>query len=579
MAAASSAYAANDLWVGNSDANFSTTSNWTSSVAPSGNTPQFGTAGSSGTTLNNDISSATFVGLTFNSGASAFTITGNSFTLTGNITNSSSSLQTISTGMTMATGNRTLAGGTGGLTLGGTITQTQTTASAGLSITGVVNSTGTLTEDGGSTSNAGYLNLASSAAGNTLNVTAGTFSFLGTTSGTKPLSVVGQNAAGTATLNVSGGNLVIGANTGFALANASSGTGVLTITSGTATINRGTTETTTNTVDARMIMMGRAPGVDGGNTGIINLNGGTLATDRQFVRNGSSGGTAGVANFVFGGGTLKALGNQTDWLQSTTASLAGQGGTAVNTNAQALSSVTTTSVSTIDANSYSVAINSAISGVGGFNISSSSSPGTSTVTFGGTNTYTGATTVTAGTLSVTGSLASGSAVSVASGGTLRGTGTINGATTIASGGILAAGTSAASIGILTFNSTLDVTGATVSLKLNSTGGTFDLLTSSDAVTLGLGTATLSLSDIGSGSWTGTSSAFTILHGSSISGTFAGLSDGSTITVGANSFTINYTSSDVTLTASAIPEPATYAAIFGALALGMGLMRRRCQSAV
>ena len=200
--------------------------------------------------------------------------------------------------------------------------------------------------------------------------------------------------------------------------------------------------------------------------------------------------------------------------------------------------------------------------------------GAGTQTLAGVNTYTGATTVSAGTLSVTGSLASGSAVSVASGATLRGTGTINGATTIASGGTLAAGLSAASIGTLTFTSTLDTTGATVSLKLNSTGGTFDLLTSSGAVTLGSGSATLSLTDIGSGSWTGTSSAFSILHGSSISGTFLGLSDGSTIAVGSNSFTINYTASDVTLTASAIPEPSTYAAIFGGLALVGAVVQRR-----
>ncbi|HSH93510.1 MAG TPA: PEP-CTERM sorting domain-containing protein, partial [Roseimicrobium sp.] len=70
----------------------------------------------------------------------------------------------------------------------------------------------------------------------------------------------------------------------------------------------------------------------------------------------------------------------------------------------------------------------------------------------------------------------------------------------------------------------------------------------------------------------------ILHGASIVGTFSGLSDGSTVTVGSNSFTINYTSTDVTLTASAIPEPSTYAALAGVGALGAVALRRRRRQA-
>lgn len=201
-----------------------------------------------------------------------------------------------------------------------------------------------------------------------------------------------------------------------------------------------------------------------------------------------------------------------------------------------------------------------------------------TVTLSGANTYTGATSVNAGTLSVTGSLASGSAVGVASGATLRGTGTIGGATTIASGGIVAAGINASTIGTLTFNSTLAGSGSTFSLKLNSTAGTFDLITAAGAVTLG--SSTLSLIDIGSGAWTGTTSAFSIVHGSSITGVFLGLSNGATVNVGSNIFTLNYGASDVTLTfVSAIPEPATYATILGALALGGVVWSRRRRSAV
>ncbi len=46
-----SALAANDVWIGNTDANFATLSNWTGSVTPNGNTPVFGVAGTAGATL------------------------------------------------------------------------------------------------------------------------------------------------------------------------------------------------------------------------------------------------------------------------------------------------------------------------------------------------------------------------------------------------------------------------------------------------------------------------------------------------------------------------------------------------
>src|SRR5438874_1978925 len=79
-----SARAANgsDTWLGATDANFSTGSNWSPATnAPpiSGDSLIFDT--SSTTTLNNDLTSGTFnvAGITFNAAAPAYTINGNPF--------------------------------------------------------------------------------------------------------------------------------------------------------------------------------------------------------------------------------------------------------------------------------------------------------------------------------------------------------------------------------------------------------------------------------------------------------------------------------------------------------------------
>ena len=76
--------ASTDTWGGGTDANWNTAANWTTS---GGSTPPangdslvFGAAGSSGTSLNNDITSLSVNKLTFNSGASSFTFGGNTFT-------------------------------------------------------------------------------------------------------------------------------------------------------------------------------------------------------------------------------------------------------------------------------------------------------------------------------------------------------------------------------------------------------------------------------------------------------------------------------------------------------------------
>jgi hypothetical protein len=93
-------------------------------------------AGAIRLTPNNNFATGTlFSGITFNAGASAFTLSGNAITLggaalgnlvsagnyggltTNGITNSSTNLQTVNLGVTLAAGNHTFGGGSNGLAL------------------------------------------------------------------------------------------------------------------------------------------------------------------------------------------------------------------------------------------------------------------------------------------------------------------------------------------------------------------------------------------------------------------------------------------------------------------------------
>jgi hypothetical protein len=106
MLAATTLSAANWAWdTAPAAANFSG-ANWTSGTTPgagtstpaSGDSLCFGV--SSITNLNNDDSGFTFAGLTFNAGASSFTLTNNAVTsLTADITNDSVNPETINLGL------------------------------------------------------------------------------------------------------------------------------------------------------------------------------------------------------------------------------------------------------------------------------------------------------------------------------------------------------------------------------------------------------------------------------------------------------------------------------------------------
>jgi autotransporter-associated beta strand protein len=413
---------------------------------------------------------------TFNNGTT-FTAGSGTLALNGNITGSPNGTWNLT-----STNKITLAG-TNNVTLSGNFAGFFVNAGAGgVDVTGNTTITGNVANQ-----QSGYLNMAGAA---TLTVkSGGSLAINGTAHATFPTSIVGQNAAGTSSIIVDGGTFTIGGNHAFAFGNnIGTAIGVLTVSSGTAIIQAGSTTAT----DGRsFIMLGKDLA-----TGTINLNGGTLESGRRFLRDGAGGADAsGAANFVFGGGTLKALAAQTDWLNSAT----------VNINQLPLSSVTVTAPSTIDSNGFAVGVNSAISGAGGLTIVDSSGSGNGVVIFGGAKSYTGGTQVTGGTLAVTG--------------------TVAGAVSVSTAGRLAVGESAPSttMASLTLDTLTLGTGGAIKFDVDTVGSN-DQLTVATPSGLTLSGGGVYLYDAGTTNALSEQGTFTLINYSgTLNGSVAGLS--------------------------------------------------------
>jgi autotransporter-associated beta strand protein len=178
-----------------------------------------------------------------------------------------------------------------------------------------------------------------------------------------------------------------------------------------------------------------------------------------------------------------------------------------------------------------------IAGAGSFTLGSAS---TNTLTLSGTNTYTGATTINAGTLAL------GAADRLSSSSAM----TLNGGT-FATGG---------------FNQTLNTLTLSSSSTLDFGSGTSALVFADSSAITWSGTLTLTNFDVGTDS---------LKFGSSSIGlTATQLSD-----ISIAGYTVTGLDSSGFLQVSAIPEPATYAAIFGGLVLVGAVIRRRRRAQV
>ena len=534
-----------------------------------------------------------------NGGTTGSLATGSAITNNGNLTINRSNAVAQGTNFSgsaiSGTGSFTQAG-TGATTLNAANTYTgTTTVSAGSLIAGAAAPSGSA----GAFGNASSAVTLGDAATTTNNSSASLLTGGAFTIG-RAVTIANQATSGTYTI---GGNTdnnstfsgLITTNQSFKVSQvATTSTNTLSLTGGITGGNAGAKTITFNNAGA-VSVSGTAISDGSGVLGVAQTGAGTTTLS---VANSYSGGTAVSAGTLalsgagtLGSGSLTVSGGTADLGGATITNALGAltGGGAVNNG------TITNNSGTYDVQNGTVG--AVLAGSNGLTKSTAS-----TVTLNSANTYSGNTVISSGTLALgsSGSVASAtiqnnatfnvSAVtggfSVASGQTLKGTGTVIGGTTIASGGTLAPGNSP---GVMTFNDALTLSGTTA-MEANGTGrGTsYDgidtgtgLLTYGGTMTVTFGSTFLTggesfdLFSIGAGGSSGSFSSVSIA-GSYIAGltNTAGVWTGS---AGGYDFTFTQSTGDLVVLATAIPEPSTYAAIFGALALAGVVCRRRTRA--
>ena len=540
-------------WDGGSGANANTMTeaNWVGDLYPvagASSVMRFAGATRLSPSVTHAVDSA-FGSIYFNSGASAFTLSGNAMTIHSLIQNDSANLQTVNNALALGAGV-TANAASGNLALGGVISGANSLTKAG---------SGTLTLSGANTFSAGLI------------VQEGTVSAITSASALGADGVTLGHSSGSANATIQGAGLTLA--NAITVAAGSSGTATIRNDSGTTTLTGGMTlNKPVRLVSGATALILQTAGISGSSavtvardagTGQVRFNVGNAAfTGEVTVESGvlqilsASALSSANAVTVASGATNDIRANVTY------ASIAGAG-TLTKGNAGGItltvgpSSGSTTFSGTMENGTGSLAL---------------TKTGSGTLTMSGANTYTGATAVSAGTLIVSGSSAS-SAHTVASGATLMGAGTVGDVTV---NGIVDPGNAAAAAGSLKATSLTLGAGGRYTFDIANVAGTPG--TEWDLVNVGTGAGTVTVSSSSGspfvvyvkGNPTGFSSSTSYSWVIADAGTISGL-DAGDLTVNTSLFTpstdngvftvIEDASHNLVLTFT--PVPASVAATDGA----------------
>lgn len=500
-------------WTGTSSGTWSDSSNWGGLPPLDGDTLIFGTSPAT-STLTNDRSNMLLGDVVFNSGAAAYSISGNPVSLGGNITNNSTSTQIINLDL-LLTGNRTIHTNTGSITLGGVIS-----GGYGLTKTG----TGILTLSGVNTYS-----------GDTL-LSEGSIAVSGT-------GTASYGPLGTGTLVLAGGTLrhasagalynhiVAQADTSSVIAETAGNSNYLDLYGNLTGSGNISTTASGNYGGTRLF------GDNSGFTGTFTFGGGNSSRNKF----GSASAGSAQARWVFYGNTdspSALFGTGTLHLGELTGSA---GNIRNNTGG---STIATFSIGALNTDSTFTGVFSSVGTIALTKV------GSGILTLTNTHPYTGPTTIDGGTLNITGAITGTGAVSVNNNGTLAGTGSVAGATTVNSGGIIAPGNNGA--GTFTVKGALALNAESrLNFELGTNSDTL-ILTSTYAGPAG-GTATVNISALagfGSGTYPLITGASGINAASFSLGTFP---EGFTGVLEASAETLSLIVSDLPAPASLVAQ--------------------------
>lgn len=542
----------------------------------------------------------TSAGTLTKSGNGTLTLSGNNSLYAGNVTLGTNSgllvvdhANALGTGVTKFNGG-TLTGNGTTLSLLGNTYQLQGSG-------GTIGGSSDLTLNGNWTdTGATNLNLSITNTGNT--TLAGNF----TISAAKTIStIVGTNLTMTGILSGAGSGLTKSGTGTLTLSGANTYTGNTTITNGT--LKLGASNVIADTVNVIINAIAGA-------TATFDLDGNS-DTFASLTFGGTSGTATSTSNLSTGAGTLTLGGNLT--YDATNHPLGSTLSGKLDLGASRTFAIGDSTNAATD-----LAISANISGTG-FSLTKT---GAGTLALSGTNTYSGGTTVSAGVIAANSSTALGTGVTtidntgtvaiptavkinsnftVNSGGTLTGTGTaalggivngpggtLAGTLTFASGSSLAPGSSPGLLnitGAVTFASGSRYTWELGAFSTATPGTNFDqvVIANSGSLSLLAGatlmptfTGTATSPTAGNGFWT-SAQTWTVVTNSGGTGTVTGtaFSIDNSAWSGSGNFATALSNNEVLLTwtPSAIPEPSTYAAIMGAIALGATIWQRRHRS--